>query len=48
MTLSEHQQIARDHPCFEAEECADPRFGWRANPPIDFVTIILTVNIGLE
>jgi len=48
MSLSPHQRTARDHPCFEAVECSNPRFAWRDKPPMDWVTIVLTVNIGLE
>ena len=48
MSLSRQQRTAFDSPCFEAEECSNPRFALRLRAPMDFVTVILTVNVGLE
>ena len=43
--MHKRSQIALAHPCFEAEQCAHSRFGWRVTNDL---TAILTVNIGLE
>lgn len=46
--MNRQQTIAYEHPCFEAEETAHPRFrhaGMVNNVPI---SVILTLNIGLE
>jgi len=44
--MTPHQKRALRDPCFEAEETARPQFGWRAQD--DLVTLLLTMNIGLE
>ncbi|MCG8694655.1 MAG: hypothetical protein MI806_25900 [Minwuiales bacterium] len=42
------QATAHGAPCFDALECADPRFTRRLPPPNDDTTIVLTCNVGLE
>lgn len=46
--MTPSQTRAFRNPCFHPEECSDRRFTRRLPPPFDDVSIILTLNVGME
>lgn len=46
--MTPEQQTAFRYPCFEAEETTHRRFARRLPFPLDDVSVILTLNVGME
>jgi hypothetical protein len=48
MTMTGQQRIAFTHPCYDAEECSHGRYRVQRQTEGVRLSVIVTVNIGLE